>query len=234
MPGRVADAIEQIARPNRDDQQEKPQIQADPALRRPRLIRNTPIAVVAVIVVACAVAAGWAGCSALGLPAVPGRPALSIAGTAARPRGGGSCSRRRHRWFARVGIPAHPDLATRSADMGHGRAPSQPADSVDRIAGRGSGHRGRAHRGRVGDVDRQRCRLRARGTRQRYRRGQGGLARDRGRSDRGRSGNNGVATPKGRGASAIREAIRRVVYPVGRFGHGGAHRRCVRDGRCRR
>jgi len=80
MPGRVADAIEEIARPNRDDQQEKPQIQADPALRRPRLIRNTPIALVAVIVVACAVAAGWAGCSALGLPAVPGRPALSIAG----------------------------------------------------------------------------------------------------------------------------------------------------------
>ena len=65
MPGRVADAIEEIARPNRDDQREKPQIQADPALRRPRLIRNTPIAVVAVIVVACAVAAGWAGCSAL-------------------------------------------------------------------------------------------------------------------------------------------------------------------------
>jgi hypothetical protein len=41
MPERVADAIEEIARPNRDDQQEKPQIQADPALRRPRLLRNT-------------------------------------------------------------------------------------------------------------------------------------------------------------------------------------------------
>jgi hypothetical protein len=38
VPERVADAIEEIARPNRDDQQEKPQIQADPALRRPRLV----------------------------------------------------------------------------------------------------------------------------------------------------------------------------------------------------
>ncbi len=42
MPERVADAIEEIARPNRDDQQEKPQIQADPALRRPRLICGMP------------------------------------------------------------------------------------------------------------------------------------------------------------------------------------------------
>jgi len=39
---RVADAISEIARPNRDDQAEKPQIQADPAHRRPRLLRNTP------------------------------------------------------------------------------------------------------------------------------------------------------------------------------------------------
>jgi hypothetical protein len=60
MPERVADAIEEIARPNRDDQQEKPQIHADPALRRPRLIRNTLAPVVAAIVVAGAVAAGWA------------------------------------------------------------------------------------------------------------------------------------------------------------------------------
>jgi hypothetical protein len=30
MPERVADAIEEIARPNRDYQQEKPQIHADP------------------------------------------------------------------------------------------------------------------------------------------------------------------------------------------------------------
>ncbi len=60
MPGRVADAIEEIARPNRGDQQEKPQIRGDPTLRRPRLIRNTPAWVVAVIVLAAAVAAGWA------------------------------------------------------------------------------------------------------------------------------------------------------------------------------
>ena len=38
MPERVADAIEEIARPNRDDWPRKPQIQADPALRRPRLV----------------------------------------------------------------------------------------------------------------------------------------------------------------------------------------------------
>jgi hypothetical protein len=80
MPERVAESIEEIARPNRDDQQEKPQIQADPALRRPRLIRTTPAALVAAIVLACAVAAGWAVFWALGLPAVSGRPALSLAG----------------------------------------------------------------------------------------------------------------------------------------------------------
>jgi hypothetical protein len=80
MPERVADAIEEVARPNRDDQQEKPQIQADPALRRPRLLRKTPAAVVAVIVLTAAVAAGWAVFWALGLPAVSGRAGLSIAG----------------------------------------------------------------------------------------------------------------------------------------------------------
>jgi hypothetical protein len=80
MPERVADAIEKIARPNRDDQQEKPQIHADPALRRPRPIRGTRAPVVAAIVVAGAVAAGWAVFWALGLPAVSGRAALSVAG----------------------------------------------------------------------------------------------------------------------------------------------------------
>jgi hypothetical protein len=80
MPGRVADAIEEIARPNRGDQQEKPQIHGDPALRRPRLIRNTPAWVVAVIVLAAAVAAGGAVSWALGLSAVSERPGLSIAG----------------------------------------------------------------------------------------------------------------------------------------------------------
>src|ERR1700704_5731448 len=80
MPERVADAIEEIARPNRGDQQEKPQIQADPALRRPRLIRKTPAWVVAVIVLVPAVAAGWAVFWALGLPAASGRPGLSIVG----------------------------------------------------------------------------------------------------------------------------------------------------------
>jgi hypothetical protein len=80
MGERVADATEEIARTNRDDQQEKPQIQADPSLRRPRLIRNAPAWVAAVIVLAAAVAAGFAVFWALGLHAVAARPALSIAG----------------------------------------------------------------------------------------------------------------------------------------------------------
>lgn len=79
MPERVAESIEEIARPNRDDQQEKPQIHADPALRRPRLIRNTPVGVVAAIVLVVAVAAGWTVFWALGLTAVSGRPGLSFA-----------------------------------------------------------------------------------------------------------------------------------------------------------
>jgi hypothetical protein len=80
MPERVADAIEEMARPNRDDQQERARIHADPGLRRPRLIRNTPAAVAAVIVLGCAVAAGWGLFWALGLPAVSGRPGLTSAG----------------------------------------------------------------------------------------------------------------------------------------------------------
>jgi hypothetical protein len=55
MPERGADAIEEIARPNRDDQQEKPQIRADPALRPPRLIRITPVAMVVAVVLVGAI-----------------------------------------------------------------------------------------------------------------------------------------------------------------------------------
>src|SRR5258707_6819177 len=80
MPQRVADDIEEIARPNRGDQQEQPQFHADRAVRRPRLIRNTPAWAVAAIVLAAAVAAGWAVFWALGLSAVSERPGLSIAG----------------------------------------------------------------------------------------------------------------------------------------------------------
>ncbi len=80
MPERVADAIEEIARPNRGDQQEKPRIQADPSLRRPRLVRNAPAWLVAVAVLAVATAAALAKFWALGLPAVSGRPGLSIVG----------------------------------------------------------------------------------------------------------------------------------------------------------
>jgi hypothetical protein len=77
MPERVADAIEEITRPGRDDQQEKPQIQADPAQRRPRPMRHTPAAVVAVVVVAAGVAGGWAIFWLLGLPTVADRPGLT-------------------------------------------------------------------------------------------------------------------------------------------------------------
>ena len=80
MPERVADAIEEIARSNRGDQQEKPQIHADPALRRPRLIRKTPAWVVAVIAAVAAVAAGWAVFWAMGLPVASGRRGLSVLG----------------------------------------------------------------------------------------------------------------------------------------------------------
>jgi hypothetical protein len=76
---RVADAIEEIARPNRDDQPEKPQIQTDPAHRRPRLLRNTPAAVVALVVLAAALAAGWASFWVLGHPAIKDRPGLTFA-----------------------------------------------------------------------------------------------------------------------------------------------------------
>jgi uncharacterized protein YjbI with pentapeptide repeats len=72
MSERLADAIDELAQPNRP-QQEEPQIQADPALRRPRLLRNAPAAVVAVIVVAAAVAAGWAIFWVLGVPAASDR-----------------------------------------------------------------------------------------------------------------------------------------------------------------
>jgi hypothetical protein len=79
MAERVADAIEEIARPNRDDQPEKPQIQADPAHRRPRLLRNTPAAVAALVVLAVALAGGWATFWVLGHPAIKSRPGLTFA-----------------------------------------------------------------------------------------------------------------------------------------------------------
>jgi hypothetical protein len=71
MPERVADAIEEIARPNRDEPPEKPQIQADPARRRPRLIRNTPGVVLALLVVVAGVLAAWGTYWLLGFIAAP-------------------------------------------------------------------------------------------------------------------------------------------------------------------
>lgn len=82
MAERVADAIEEIARPNRDDQPEKPQIQADPAQRRPRLLRNTPPLVLVLLVLLVAAAAGWVTFWLLGGPAVRDRPGLSFAASA--------------------------------------------------------------------------------------------------------------------------------------------------------
>jgi Pentapeptide repeats (9 copies) len=78
MPERVADAIEEMTRSDRDDQQEKPQIQADPALRRPRPIRNTAATVVACLVVATGVLSGAVIYWLLDLPAVADRPGLTV------------------------------------------------------------------------------------------------------------------------------------------------------------
>ena len=151
-------------------------------------------------------------------------------GSAARPH----CGRRRccrpRRWFACVGVPARADTAAHIAVLGNHRAPPHPTHSVVRIAHRGSPRR--VPPGRVGDMDRRRSGLRARHFRQRSRRGQSFAARDCGRGDRRRAGG-GVSTPKGHGASAIRAAIWRGVGSVGRHGHGGSHRRRVRDGRRR-
>ncbi|HJT94928.1 MAG TPA: pentapeptide repeat-containing protein [Mycobacterium sp.] len=72
MPERLADAIDELAQPNRP-QRPEPQIQADPALRRPRLLRNAPQLLVAVLVFAVAGIAGWATFWALGISAVSDR-----------------------------------------------------------------------------------------------------------------------------------------------------------------
>ena len=83
MPERLADAIDELAQPNRPPQEE-PQIQADPALRRPRLLRNTPATVALVIAGVAAVAAGVAKFWALGLPAVSDRLGFLSDGLAVR------------------------------------------------------------------------------------------------------------------------------------------------------
>ena len=76
MPERLADAIDELMHPKGDERPPEPQIHPDPSRRRPRLIRNTPAAVIAVVVLAAAVAAGWATFWALGLPAVSDRLGL--------------------------------------------------------------------------------------------------------------------------------------------------------------
>jgi hypothetical protein len=83
MPERLADAIDELAQPNRPPQEE-PQIHADPALRRPRLLRNTPAAVALVIAGVAAVAAAVAKFWALGLPAVSDRLGFLSDGLAPR------------------------------------------------------------------------------------------------------------------------------------------------------
>jgi hypothetical protein len=80
MPERVADAIEEIARPNRDEQPEKPQIHADPGLRRPRLMRSTPGPILVAMIVAVGVLAGWGAYWLLGFLAAPDGAGLSRVG----------------------------------------------------------------------------------------------------------------------------------------------------------
>src|ERR1700676_4775001 len=191
MPERVAEATEEIARPNRDDQQEKPQIQADPSPRRPRPIRKAPAWLVAVIVLAAAVAAGLAVFWALGLGAVTGRPGLSIAGQ----------------------LPVRITAAAAVAVIVGGLLvwAFRPAQTLRRTA-----------RTWVTTALRRTPRIPLLAAIPAAvligaRLGAGG----------------GVSAPKGHGASAIRAAVRLGVDPVGRFGHGGAHRRRVRDGRRR-
>ena len=83
MAERLADKIDELAQPNRP-QQEEPQIQADPALRRPRLLRNTPAALVALIAVVAAAATALAKFWALGLPALSDRLGFLSDGLALR------------------------------------------------------------------------------------------------------------------------------------------------------
>jgi hypothetical protein len=76
VPERVADAIQEIAHASRDDQQEKPLIHADPAHRRPRLLRNTHSVIAGAVILVVAVAAGCAVFLVLGIDALD-RPALA-------------------------------------------------------------------------------------------------------------------------------------------------------------
>jgi Pentapeptide repeats (9 copies) len=70
MSERLTDAIDELANPNKGDKPPEPQSHPDPAARRPRLFRNTPTMLIVVLVLAAAIASGWATCWALGLPAV--------------------------------------------------------------------------------------------------------------------------------------------------------------------
>jgi hypothetical protein len=58
MPDRVADRIEELARPSKDEKSEEPQPKADPALRRARFLHRTPAWAVAALAFAAGVAAG--------------------------------------------------------------------------------------------------------------------------------------------------------------------------------
>jgi len=68
MPERVADAIEEVARPGRAEQPEKPQLQGDPARRRPGPLRTTPGPVLAVLALTMGALAGWGVYWLVGLP----------------------------------------------------------------------------------------------------------------------------------------------------------------------
>lgn len=70
MSERLTDAIDELANPKGAEKPPEPQSHPDPAARRPRLIRSTPAFVIVVVVLAAAIASGWATYWALGLPPV--------------------------------------------------------------------------------------------------------------------------------------------------------------------
>jgi hypothetical protein len=73
MPERLADAIEELAKPNRSEAEPEDQAQTDAPRRPGRVVRYTPPPVLALLVVAAAVATGWAVHWALGLAPVADR-----------------------------------------------------------------------------------------------------------------------------------------------------------------
>jgi len=182
MPQRVADDIEEIARPNRGDQQEKPQIHADPALRRPRLIQQTPGVGGGGDRPCRRGGRGLGGFLGIGLSGGVGAPRPVDLRGAARPGSrpprlfGNHC-----RWFCSRGRSGpHRTLQAHSAHLGyHPRRPVAPHGfrCSDRSPQRSFIGVGLAA---LATWYHQRCGLHTRRPSRRCRRGQGRAARDRG------------------------------------------------------